>query len=51
VVVVFLGSRGGIAAATLSDIRQWLEGGLPDEAFVSRCSLDPATEFKTMRLN
>ena len=51
VVVVFLGSRGGVAAATLQDIRQWVEGGLADEAFVNRCSLDPATEFRTMRLN
>ena len=51
VVVVFLGSRGGVAAATLADIRQWVEGGLADEAFVSRCSLDPATEFRSMRLN
>lgn len=51
VVVVFLGARGGVAAATLSDIRQWVEGGLPDEVFVNRCSLDPATEFRAMRLN
>ena len=51
VVVVFLGSRGGIAAATLSDIRQWVEGGLPEEAFVNHCSLDPPAEFRTMRLN
>ena len=51
VVVVFLGSRGGVAAATLSDIRQWIEGGLADEAFVNRCSLDPSTEFRSMRLN
>jgi hypothetical protein len=51
VVVVFLGSRGGVAAATLQDIRQWVEGGLADEAFVNRCSLDPAAEFKKMRLN
>jgi hypothetical protein len=51
VVVVFLGTRGGVAAAALSDIRQWSEGGLTDEAFVNRCSLDPATEFKRMLLN
>lgn len=51
VVVVFLGARGGVAAATLADIRQWVEGGLPDEAFVNRCSLDPATEFRALRLN
>jgi hypothetical protein len=51
VVVVFLGSKGGVAAATLVDIRQWVEGGLGDEAFLNRCSLDPAAEFGTMRLN
>jgi hypothetical protein len=51
VVVVFLGTRGGVAAATLSDIRQWMEGGLADEAFVNRCSLDPPTEFRSVRLN
>jgi hypothetical protein len=51
VVVVFLGNRGGVAAAALSDIKQWTEGGLSDEAFVNRCSLDPAAEFKHLRLN
>ena len=51
VVVVFLGNRGGVAAAVLSDIKQWTEGGLSDEAFVNRCSLDPPAEFRHMRLN
>jgi hypothetical protein len=51
VVVVFLGGNGGVAAATLVDIRQWVEGGLGDEAFLNRCSLDPAAEFKGVRLN
>jgi len=51
VVVVFLSSRGGVAAATLPDIRQWIEGGLADEAFVNRCSLDPPAEFRSMRLH
>jgi hypothetical protein len=51
VVVVFLGSRGGVAAAALPDIRQWVEGSLADEAFVNRCSLDPPAEFRAMRLN
>jgi hypothetical protein len=51
VVVVFLGNRGGVAAATLADIREWAQGGLTDEAFVNRCSLDPPTEFRRMRLN
>jgi hypothetical protein len=51
VVVVFLGSKGGVAAATFADIRQWVEGGLGDEAFINRCSLDPPAEFGSMRLN
>lgn len=51
VVVVFMGSRGGVAAATLADIRQWVEGSLADEAFVNRCSLDPPAEFLRLRLN
>jgi hypothetical protein len=51
VVVVFLGTRGGVAAATLADIRQWVEGGLGHEAFVNRCSLDPIGEFRSLRLN
>ena len=51
VVVVFLGSKGGVAAATLVDIRQWAEGALPEAAFVNRCSLDPPSEFNGVRLN
>ncbi len=51
VVVVFLGTKGGVAAATLTDIRQWVEGGLGDEAFVDRCSLDPPAEFRRIHLN
>lgn len=50
VVVVFLGAKGGVAAATLADIRQWVEGGLGDAAFVNRCSLDPPAEFTSIRL-
>jgi hypothetical protein len=51
VVVVFLGSKGGVAAATLTDIRQWVHGDLGDSAFVSRCSLDPPGEFKRISMN
>lgn len=51
VVVVFLGTKGGVAAATLADIQQWVEGGLGDEAFVNRCSLDPPAEFRRIHLN
>jgi Bacterial SH3 domain len=41
VVVIFQGSRGGIAAARLDDIAQWVDGKLPDATFLKRCSLDP----------
>jgi hypothetical protein len=51
VVVVFLGNKGGVAAATLTDIRQWVEGGLAEKAFLNRCSLDPPTVFPSTRLN
>jgi hypothetical protein len=50
VVVVFMGNRGGVAAATLTDIQQWVTGSIGDEAFVNRCSLDPPTEFRRIHL-
>ena len=46
VVVVFLGPKGGVAAATLPDIRRWRDGILSDKLFLARCSLDPATSFR-----
>ena len=46
VVVVFLGAKGGVAAAKLADIRRWHEGLLPDKLFLSRCSLDPPESFR-----
>jgi hypothetical protein len=46
VVVVFLGPKGGIAAATLPDIRRWRDGIISDKLFLARCSLDPATSFR-----
>jgi hypothetical protein len=46
VVVVFLGPKGGIAAATLPDIRRWRDGIISDKLFLSRCSLDPTTSFR-----
>jgi hypothetical protein len=49
--VVFLGTRGGVAAATLTDIRDWAAGVLGDEAFVNRCSLDPPAEFGRLHPN
>jgi hypothetical protein len=45
VVVVFLGQKGGVAAATLADIRRWHEGYITDKLFLERCSLDPADSF------
>ncbi|MGA8101940.1 MAG: hypothetical protein WB869_07300 [Candidatus Acidiferrales bacterium] len=46
VVAVFLGPKGGVAAATLPDIRRWRDGIISDKMFLSRCSLDPATSFR-----
>jgi hypothetical protein len=46
VVVVFLGQKGGVAAATLADIRRWHEGYLTDKLFLDRCSLDPSDSFR-----
>jgi len=45
VVVVFLGNKGGVAAATLADIRRWRDGAISDKAFIERCSLDPPESF------
>jgi hypothetical protein len=49
VVVVFLGSRGGVAAATLAQIQRWDEGALSDAEFLKRCSLDPPEAFRGPR--
>jgi hypothetical protein len=46
VVVVFLGPKGGVAAATLPDIRRWHENNLTDKQFLDRCSLDPPESFR-----
>ncbi|MGA8145502.1 MAG: hypothetical protein WB987_16560 [Candidatus Acidiferrales bacterium] len=46
VVVVFLGDKGGVAAATLADIRRWRDGAISDRAFLERCSLDPPESFR-----
>jgi len=35
-----------VAAATVADIRQWSEGSVAEGTFLSRCSLDPADEFR-----
>jgi hypothetical protein len=46
VVVVFLGDKGGVAAATLADIRRWRSGAISDKVFFERCSFDPPESFR-----
>ncbi|MGH9698899.1 MAG: hypothetical protein ACRD5R_04375 [Candidatus Acidiferrales bacterium] len=46
VVVVFLGEKGGVAAATLPDIRRWHDGVLPEKQFLEKCSFDPPESFR-----
>lgn len=46
VVVVFLGEKGGVAAASLADIRRWRDGLITDKAFLERCSFDPPDSFR-----
>jgi hypothetical protein len=50
VVVVFLGDKGGVAAATLADIRRWRDGAISDKIFLERCSLDPPESFRDSSL-
>jgi len=45
VVVIFLDQRAGVAAADLSDIRSWAEGGASAATFIRKCSLDPPGAF------
>lgn len=49
VVVIFMGGKGGVAAATMADIKQWVKGSLAEAEFVKRCSLDPPGEFQGLR--
>jgi len=46
VVVVFLGDKGGVASATLVDIRRWRDGAINDKVFFERCSFDPPESFR-----
>lgn len=46
IVVIFMDERGGVAAASLDDIRMWVEGTLSQAAFLKRCSLDPPGAFQ-----
>jgi hypothetical protein len=45
VVIIFMDQGGGVAAASLDDIRAWMEGGLSKGDFIKRCSLDPPSAF------
>lgn len=45
VVIVFLDQGGGVAAATLKNVRLWLSGNLSSAAFLKTCSLDPPSQF------
>ncbi len=45
VVVIFLDQRGGVAAASLNDIRSWAEGTISSATFIKKCSLDPPGAF------
>jgi hypothetical protein len=46
VVVIFMGGHSAVAAASLADIGQWVDGNIREGAFVARCSLDPVGEFQ-----
>jgi hypothetical protein len=45
IVVIFVDARGGVAAASMEDIRSWVEGSLSQSAFLKKCSLDPPGAF------
>lgn len=46
IVVIFLDDMGGVAAASMDDIRSWVEGSLSQAAFLKKCSLDPPGAFE-----
>jgi len=45
VVVIFLDAGGGVAAANLEDIGQWVDETIKEPVFQARCSFDPRSEF------
>ena len=45
IVVIFVDDFGGVAAASMEDIRSWVEGTLSQSAFLKKCSLDPPSAF------
>jgi hypothetical protein len=46
VVIVFDSADGGQIAATLSSLKQMVDGALPEAAFWKQCSLDPPESFQ-----
>ena len=48
VVLIFDEPDGGVAAASIEDIRGWIDGLLPEKAFTTRCSLDPPEAFRSV---
>ena len=46
IVVIFLDQRGGVAAASMDDIRLLTEGSLTQGAFLKKCSFDPPGAFE-----
>jgi len=46
VAVVFLGDKAGMAAATLTEIKQWHKGTVSDKLFLQRCFLSPPEAFR-----
>ena len=46
VVIVFDSADGGQIAATLSSLKQMVDGALPEDAFWKQCSLDPPESFQ-----
>jgi hypothetical protein len=49
VVVIFLDEKGGVAAASLDDIRLFADGSLSRDAFLKKCSFDPPSAFSMPR--
>ena len=46
VVLIFDSADGGMAAATVTTLREWDNGRLSDDAFREQCSFDPPEAFQ-----
>jgi hypothetical protein len=51
IVVIFLDQQGGVAAASLDDIRLLAEGLISQDAFLKKSSFDPPSSFPASRKN